>query len=272
MAGRKRKAGPRYPSGDIRPTGSEIAPASIKRQMTDIVKLTRDKMWGTRITAHLALEEITSQQAASALKVRDIYHAYEAAKHLGRTARSPDYELQFKGDGGFPEPLVAVKSAALKLGVVKLDDLHPDDPVRLRMELILAVEQAWRALQAKIDELVPPPHTARWRAALEDYCVHDCEPPWAAKPTLWWMLDKLAVFFGIAGHKKGGTVGRITKRMAAPVARMRKPKRQDVGLRAVLKAAAPHLDDAKLSKAERLAHAYRDREAFRGQKAKITIR
>jgi hypothetical protein len=256
MAGRKRKPGHREPNGrHVRVTGHEIAPAAIKRQQTDGAKLFGDKTWGTRIWAHLNLGEITGQQAASAIKVRDIYAAYEQAKRLGRDPRSPDPQPQSKGDSGRPEPLVAVKSAALKLGVVRLEDLHPLDPARLQMELILAIEAAWLALQKKIDEIVPPPHTAHWRAALEDYCVHDREPVYTEKPTLADLLDDLARFFGIASHKKGGNVGKVARALAA-VPGKSKPK---------------PLAEPKhplLIEGERTAMAVRDREKLRRQKAR----
>lgn len=276
MAGRTRKAGPRHPSGKLkRPTGDPIAPAAWQRIRSDAAKIAGDPRLSSELGRLSFHREITDQQAAAGFKVWEIYTAFERAKRRGRSARSPNIEAEFRGDGGHHEPFIAVKEAALIPGAVTLDTLDYDDPTRKNIESTLAAERAFLALQEELGRYVVPGeifnprdgtrrNTARH--LIERLCVDDRSVTLDELPTLRWLLDRLAQFFGIGSHKRGGNVGKIARQMTAPPARKPKAKRQDIALRTVLKAARPDLDDAQLNDAERMAVAVRDREAFRKQK------
>lgn len=254
MAGRKRKAGPRYPSGDLKkPTGDPIAPAAWARVRSDVAKIANDPRLSSEVGRLSFHREITDAQAAAAFKVRDIYAAFEQAKGKHRSSASPDNEPVFKGDGGFPEPIIPIED---------IERLDPSDPLRVRMEKTRAAYLAFKALQEELTG-----YGAMARDLLETLCVDNRSIPYMQLGYMRWLLERLSRFFGVTGHKKGGSVGKIARQMSAPSARKPKAKRKDTGIRTVLRHARPDLDDKQLDEAERMAMAVRDRDAYRRQKA-----
>jgi hypothetical protein len=272
MVGRHRKAGHRYPSGKLKkPTGDPIVPAAWARVRTDAAKLINDDRLASELGRLSFHRELTDAQAAAGFRVAEIYAGYEKAKGKRRSLGSPSYEQEFRGDGGFPEELVAVKDAAEKPNAITLDDLSEDDPLYKRMAGTLAAEQAFLALQDELDNYGP-----RARDLLETLCVDNCTINPQKLDAMRWLLNRLAVFFGTSGSRKKAKrqaprkTGAERAAAPAPVSRVtvRHPPIEAVVLRTMLKAARPDMDAEQIEAAVSLAGAVKERELFRRTKEK----
>jgi len=102
--GRRRKAGERYPSGKLKPTG--VPPAQIKRVVAMAARGAADVLLATQL-GWLRLDgAITDAQAAAGVSFATLVGQHDAALGLPhRAARSPTYQLGFAGirAGSSPE-------------------------------------------------------------------------------------------------------------------------------------------------------------------------
>jgi hypothetical protein len=94
--GRKRKAGPREPSG--RPQRDHGGPAEAIWQR--IRAVARDPRYGTEIGRLNLRGDITDGQAAAGLRIAEVYGANDWAMGRRRTSASPSYEIGLARGGG----------------------------------------------------------------------------------------------------------------------------------------------------------------------------
>lgn len=102
-AGRKRKQGERYPSGDIKQQAEGIPGALWQRIRTHAVKFGLDPRIDSEISRLSMLRELTDAQAVTAFRIGDIFHRYYRARGLRFIPQSPDYEIGNIGSADLAE-------------------------------------------------------------------------------------------------------------------------------------------------------------------------
>jgi hypothetical protein len=142
--GAKKKPGPRYPGGQIKPEGAGVTGTQLQR----LRAVSKDPLLATQLGRLLFLEEITRAEYDTGVRVAEIYGRYERTIGRRRSVASPHYEA---GRGR----------------VTGEDDLA--------RERAKAAAKAWGILQAEI-KLCP----RGVRDAIEELCVEDraCPPGW----------------------------------------------------------------------------------------------
>lgn len=196
--GRPRKAGPRYPSGDLRrprrggsrqATAEPISPALWQR----IVQYGRDLGVDERLSSEIGrlnrFGELTTAQTAALLRVGEIYGRYERAVGMPRrTVRGASYEV------GYGDPTLA-------------DDILTPEARERRDRAVLAARQAYAALVGHraadgtwISGLIP----RHLREAVETLAVDDRPvlPTWY--PDLRDLADRLAAAWHMSGAAPRG--------------------------------------------------------------------
>ena len=91
-AGRPAKEGDRFPCGRLKP---RAAPAQVRRILDHALATSGDRRFGSEIGRLLLTGRITSDEAASAFAIAEIYGTFERFEGLSRSARSPAYETGF---------------------------------------------------------------------------------------------------------------------------------------------------------------------------------
>lgn len=260
MVGRKRKTAPRYPNGDLRPAGEPIVPAAWARIRTEAARLTDDQRLSSEIGRLSFHREITDMQAATAFRVADIYNAFERARELRRSSRSPSYERGF-GRGGDNDELVTRE---------QMEQLLDDDPLKKKMLAAIAAHENFWALQKELTGL-----TTAQRHMLEGLCCDNRFLTREELVTVREILDYLALRIGSSTSKKKARRAERNARLkpakaAAPATRSapRQTSPKTLALQTLLKSIRPDLDDAGIREACRLMDALEDRERMRTDKKK----
>lgn len=93
MAGRKRKAGARTPSGQLSRAGQEsaLAPTAVKRLLSAAIAKASDPRLGSEVGRLLLADKLTARQAAAAWKFAEVRAQYESAIEAPRV-KSPQFE------------------------------------------------------------------------------------------------------------------------------------------------------------------------------------
>lgn len=261
MAGRKRKAGPRYPNGDLKPQGEPIVPAVWARIRSEAAKLADDRRLSSEIGRLSFHREITDLQAATAFRVGAIYHDFARAKQLARTARSPNYERGF-GRGGDDDVIIKVED---------MDLLLDGDPLKKRMRAAIAAQEAFADLQEHMNILTVPQ-----RHMIERLCVDDGHLTADELVTVRQILDWLATKIGKSVSKGKARRAERNTRLLKPRpttgldarAQRREPPPDHVVLKALLTKLRPDLAGHELAKVCALADGLKDREIERRRQAK----
>ena len=95
-AGRPDLAGERFPCGKLKP---RVSGSEVKRILDHAVQAARDRRFGSEVGRLLLAGKLTTDEAATAFAIGDIYGAYERFEGLRRAARSPAYEVGFGRSG-----------------------------------------------------------------------------------------------------------------------------------------------------------------------------
>ena len=107
-AGRPAEEGDRFPCGKLRP---RVSPVQVRRILDHAVATSGDRRFGSEVGRLLLTGKITSDEAASAFAIADIYGTFERLEGLTRSARSPAYETGF-GRGEMAESAGYLKAHA----------------------------------------------------------------------------------------------------------------------------------------------------------------
>jgi hypothetical protein len=91
-AGRPADEGDRFPCGKLKPRAS---PVQVRRILDHALATSGDRRFGSEVGRLLLTGKITSDEAASAFAIADIYGTFERFEGLTRSARSPAYETGF---------------------------------------------------------------------------------------------------------------------------------------------------------------------------------
>ena len=128
-AGRPDLAGERFPCGKLKP---RVSGAEVKRILDHALQAARDRRFGSEVGRLLLAGKLTSDEAATAFAIADIYGAYERFEGLRRAARSPAYEVGFGRSGPIEskEYLRAHAEAKSRFGF--LTETLSDFPARAR--------------------------------------------------------------------------------------------------------------------------------------------
>ena len=171
--GRKRKAGERYPSGQIKPPGPP--PAQIKRMVAMAARGAADVLLATQL-GWLRLEHvITDAQASAGVSFATLVGQHDAVLGLQRrAASSPSYELGFAGVRSWNSP-------------------------EADAERVATLRRRYDAAVACLQEAGP-----RVEQVVRAVCTDDRVPDWVDRPLLLRGLDALARHFGVtqAGVRK----------------------------------------------------------------------
>ncbi len=214
-SGRPRKAGERYPSGDIKPKAEPIAPAQWARIKNDAVKLTGDQRLGSELGRLSFHGELTNAQAAAGFRVAEIYHRYHRYKRLRETPKSPNYEQGFGGSADLAEERMS------------------SEQLEAYEASILAAEADFLRLQEEM-----PLYVRELPQALVDLCVFNVPLNPAFLPDLRIHLDRLAVQFGEQWRRQGRRPTGVRPLTRRPTALREakpelRPERNDAALKAV---------------------------------------
>lgn len=258
MAGRKRKLGPRYPNGDLKPqTGNEpVVPAIWQRIRTEAVKLAGDPRLATEIGRLSFHRELSDLQTTVALRIADIYANFEAAKQISRHARSPNYESGSRGSGNEDE-IVTLE---------RMETLDDDDPLKKRMRAALAASEAFAELQKHMRALTTPQIEMIERLCVDDRHLDKCEV-WIVAD----LLEYLGRRFKVANSEKKARRAERRTKLLRPKAQLApvSPKKshetpaKDRAFALLLHALRPDLDHEGLKEARRMFGVLEDRERFR---------
>ena len=164
--GRRRKAGERYPSGELKPPGPP--PAQIKRMVAMAARGAADVLLATQL-GWLRLEHvITDAQASAGVSFATLVGQHDAVLGLShRSARSPSYELGFAGVRSWSAP-------------------------EADSERVATLRRRHDAAVACLQEAGP-----RVENVVRTVCIDDRVPDWVDRPLLLRGLDALARHFGV---------------------------------------------------------------------------
>lgn len=260
MAGRKRKLGPRYPNGDLKPQGEPIVPAIWARIRSEAVKLTGDKRLESEVGRLSFHRELTDTQASMAFRIAAVYADYEASRQYSRHARAANYEGGSRGG--------ACEDETIK--VWQMEGLADADPLKKRMMAAIAARDAFMFLQEELGAFTRPQVEM-----LEQLCVNDRH---IGATDLWKLrelLDYLSKRYKIGNsEKKAKRAERNTRLLrahpkttttaATPAKRAESVER--MVLQTLLKTMRPDLNAHAVSQACAIAETLREREIFRRMK------
>lgn len=244
--GPKKKHGDRYACGKLKPTGDPIQPAAWERIRSEVVKFARDQRLGSQVGRLSFHKQLTDAQTAAAFRVAAIYGSFDRWHGRRRSARSPSYEMGYRGDSS-----------------EVADELMSPEARADRDRAMRAADEAFGELQ---DELESWPRADR--DALERLCVDDRALVEDELIRVRAILTELTQFFGQTSKKRKRTRTRVQARpeaAPAPAPGPARPARTDPDKAAWIKAMKimrPDLDDDRLEEAYRLLAALREREAF----------
>ena len=244
--GRPRKAGPRYPCGDLvrDGLGQPPSPAVIKRARDALVLRAADARHGSEVGRLGLMRAITPAQEAAAYHVAAIWGAHDRLLGRRRTVASPSYEI---GRAGFGSDVADERIDAYE-----------------RDYMIARDRATRRVFEAMLDHV---PRSSGCRRVLEELCVEDVAVPPGYIERVRWMLDQLAQHFrgiGGAGKKRRGI--RVAPAIPTPAQSSTIMGDQPKGnpewdvFAKLVHALRPDLDEAGIIKAWRLQVALRDRE------------
>lgn len=174
--GRPRKPGERYPGGKLRSPettmGKPIDSALWERIKRDAIARASDPRAGNEVGRLNLHKHLTNPQAVAAMKVAEIYGAFERLEGISRSCRSASYETG-RGRGGIDEG---------RLTRTELDKL---------IEAQDAIKTAFLNLS---DEMAKYP---KWmRDVIETLCVEDRAILPIHFANVRAMLDNLTRYFG----------------------------------------------------------------------------
>ncbi len=250
--GRPKKDGERYPCGQIKPKNETISPTIIQRIREHGLKFGVDAKLSTELGRLLLLDRITATQAAGGFKYAEIVG--RAAFYNGgrRYAKSPSYELGFRGAEG-------------REGADVFDDVEAhriDDPSEYELRAIDA-ENKYRDLQFELIK--------HWNrsdiAVLERLCVDDEAINPTLLPTIRNMLDAIITHFGTAAAPKKNKNKKTQKPIIAlrPQTKTKPAGEMDLAL-SMMARLRPDLDRECLTVEWNNFCALRAREHFRNQR------
>lgn len=240
--GRPKKAGERYPSGDLKPTTEPIAPALLARIRTDGVALGLDPRLGCEVGRLLLTSQLTTAQASVAFRIGEVYGRFERLKGKTRSVGSPSYQSGSRGEAGLAE-----------------ENMTPVELGRLKQS-ILGAEAEFMRLQDEIPG-------GRARAAVEQLCVEDRAVNPMLYPGIRELLEHLGrrVFRMSSSRKGTGPVSaRSSPKTSAPAAP--KPNIDRIYWIEVVRRLRPDLSDADLSRAYETQQALKARGTFRAKR------
>jgi hypothetical protein len=167
--GRGRKAGDRYPSGKLKPTGNKpaiepFAPALIQRIKRGAKNRWEDARLGSEVGILLMSGELTAAQAAAAFRIASIYGAYEHYAGLHRSSASPSYDAA-RGDPLLGPDAQEKRDARENSATKTFLKLQSEIPVTLRsaVEQLIVEDRLinsllYHSLRTFLDQLA-----AKWR-------------------------------------------------------------------------------------------------------------
>jgi hypothetical protein len=127
--GRPDLAGERFPCGKLKP---RVSGAEVKRILEHAAQAARDRRFGSEVGRLLLAGKLTTDEAATAFAIGDIYGAYERFEGLRRAARSPAYEGGFGRSGPIESREYLRAHAEAKGRFQFLAEILSDFPVRAR--------------------------------------------------------------------------------------------------------------------------------------------
>jgi hypothetical protein len=128
-AGRPDLAGERFPCGKLKP---RVTGAEVKRILEHAAQAARDRRFGSEVGRLLLAGKLTTDEAATAFAIGDIYGAYERFEGLRRAARSPAYEGGFGRSGPIESKEYLRAHAEAKSRFRFLAEILSEFPVRAR--------------------------------------------------------------------------------------------------------------------------------------------
>ncbi len=242
----------RYPCGQIKRETDTIAPTLIYRIREHATKFGLDAKLSTELGRLLLLERINAGQAAGGFKYAEIVG--RAAYYDGgrRFAKSPSYEMGFRG-------------AETREGSDVFDDIEARrtaEPSEYELRAFDA-ENKYRALQFQL--------TRQWNrsdlAVLERLCVDDEAINPTLMPTIRKMLDAIVAHFGTAAAPKKNKNKKTQKPIIAlrPQTKTKPAGEMDLAL-SMMARLRPDLDRDRLTVEWNNFCALRAREHFRNQR------
>jgi hypothetical protein len=242
LGGRPRKAGERYPSGDLkkRKPGEAISPSYWGRIKNYIAKLAKDERLESEVGRLSFAGEFTNAQTAAAFKVGDVYRAYHRANMLREHARAPNWE---RGYG----------SADLAIERMTWEQLEEHEA------WVRKAYDAWKRLDEYFVSI-----RRDLRQAMMDVCVYGTPTNPLLLPELRGILDDLAKRWeeGWKGikHRDMRVIGGGKKTEAVV---QKRPDSINEPLDKVVQAIRPDLDTQARGRVIETFHALRARRALR---------
>lgn len=225
--GRKKKSGPRYACGKLKPASKPIAPAAWKRIQDLAERGAVDRALGSELGRLSFFEDITRTEATTGFRIAKVYGRYERLHGLRRSARSPSYD--------------EARSTAIA----------PEEEAE--------VETAFDALRTAI----PFAH----RAAIEQLCVEDKPINATFLPEIRATLERIAhEHFGVANTTKDHDDGAPAPKRRKAKERKAEVSAEQYAFTKTLRKLCPEMDDIRLRKAFHFCTAIKDREIVRRER------
>jgi hypothetical protein len=257
-AGRPRKIGPRFPSGDLKPQGEAISPTQWERIRTTIAKAANEPMLASEIGRLSFAKQLTDAQASAAFRVQAIYTTFDVSRGYGSVG-GVDPDRSF--GRGYDDDIV---------DMADIDKLDETDPLRKKMLAARAARDAFLELQDAFKVL-----NRDERKLLEDIVVSGRMAMPGELDDLRALLEAIGKWFDNAGaRKKMKKVAKLQRALGVkkapenPVSRvtLRLPAIDELVLRKVLETLRPDLELHQLAKVMSTAGVLREREMERRKK------